>query len=164
MIRRRIIVFPALALLTLGTLSMLSSVTQAVGMGTVTPTPTIICPRATQVPLWVEPVTSPTFLLVQDVVVYIGHGEKVTVESEAGKFSKTGDFNDLWPAVVQTDLHPNTTHHLLVSGKVKEEIDEHGCVYGGYTLTTRSDRYGDPLIIQQVLSSPQFFPIIFSRP
>jgi hypothetical protein len=164
MIRRSFIAFPALTLFTLATLSMMSSATQAVGTVTVTPTPTYYCPAPTPVPLWVEPVTSPTSLFTQEITVYLGHGEKVAVESEAGKFSKTGDFNDLWPAVVQTDLLPNTIHHLLVSGKVKEEIDEHGCVYGGYTLTTRSDRYGDPLIIQQVVGSPQFFPIIFSQP
>jgi hypothetical protein len=162
--RRSFIVFPALALITLATLSMISSATQAVGTVTVTPTATE-CPRATAVPLWVEPVTSPTLLLVQDVVVYIGHGDKVTVVSESGKFSESGDFGDTCcPAVVRTDLLPNTTHHLTVSGHVKQEITEEGCVYGGYTLDTPLDRYGDPLVIQQVLDSPKFFPIIFSQP
>ena len=113
------------------------------------PTPTI-CPQATPQPLWVEPVVSPTNLLTQTITVYLGDGEQVTVTSESGTFTTTGDFT--WnnnPALVTIDLLPDTMHHLTVSGRVKLR-EQGGCTYGGYTLTTQSDRFGQPLLITQV--------------
>lgn len=116
---------------------------------TVTPTATI-CPQATPEPLWVDPLSSPTNVLTQTVTVYLGSGEAVTVTTESGLFSVSGDFDATTnPAQVEISLLPNTTHNLTVSGRVKEG-STNGCVYGGYTLSTPLDRTGQPLtIIQQ---------------
>ena len=93
---------------------------------------------------------SPTNLLTQTITVYLGDGEQVTVTSESGTLTTTGDFT--WnnnPALVTIDLLPDTIHHLTVSGRVKLR-EQGGCTYGGYTLTTQSDRFSQPLLITQV--------------
>jgi len=110
------------------------------------PPPTPFCPIATAEPFWVEPVTSPTDQLSQVIVVRIGNGEEVTVATESGTFTVTGNFG---PFLVEISLLPNTEHHLEVSAKVRTIPSSNGCIYGGYTLRTTSDRHGNPLIIVQ---------------
>lgn len=63
-------------------------VEQPISTSTFTP-----CPFGTPEPLWVDPVISPTDQLTQVVTVYIGNGEQITVETESGTFTATGDFN-----------------------------------------------------------------------
>ena len=113
-------------------------------------------PPATPEPLWVEPVISPTDQLTQVIVVYIGYGEEVTVTTEAGEFTVTGDFNAYTnPAKVEITLLPNTVNHLEVTAKVRIIDAGNGYTYGGYTLRTTSDRQGASLtIIQGTPPSP----------
>ena len=112
------------------------------------PTQTV-CPFGTAEPLWVEPVTSPTDELSQTIVVRIGYGEEVTVVTESGTFTATGNFDAYSnPALVEITLLPNTVHNLQVSARVRT-ITTGGCSYGGYTLTTTTDRHGAPLTIVQ---------------
>jgi hypothetical protein len=123
---------------------------------TLTPTPTpTICPQASAVPFWVDPVLSPTDLLTQTIVIYSG-ASALTVTLETGFFTST---HTGYPALVEVNLNSNTTHHLTVSGSVPISGDPNGCHYGGYTLSTGVDRYGDPLTIVLV-SSLQYFPFV----
>jgi hypothetical protein len=129
---------------------------------TATPTPTI-CPQATPEPLWVEPVPSHTYRLTETVVVYIGHGEAVTVTCESGAFVQEGDFDAYaHPARVEVPLLLGVTHHLWVCAQV-ERIEQWGCLYGGYTLCTEHDRYGAPLVVRQQAGSGsvRFLPIVY---
>ncbi len=124
-----------------------------IGMGFTPPpmfTPTATqCPRTTAEPLWVDPVLSPTGNLTQTIVVYIGIGEWARVLHETGVFTQTGDFSAYNnPARISIDLFPNTTHHLIASGRVKV-VQVGDCQYGGYTLSTQLDRDGNPLTIMQ---------------
>ena len=124
---------------------------------TLTPTPSAVetpsaCPPGTPEPLWVEPVTSPTDQLSQTIVVRIGNGEQVTVETESGTFTVTGNFRAN-PARVDITLLPGTTHHLRVTARVATII-QGGCRYGGYTLSTTTDARGAPLTIVQTSSYP----------
>ena len=113
-----------------------------------------LCPFGTAEPLWVEPVSSPTDKLSQTIVVRIGYGEEVTIVTESGTFTVTGDFDAYTnPALVEITLLPNTVHNLQVSARVKT-ITTGGCPYGGYTLTTTTDRQGAPLTIVQQPSVP----------
>jgi hypothetical protein len=92
-----------------------------------TPTPTI-CPQATPEPLWVEPVLSHTHRLTATVVVYIGHGEAVTVTAESGAFVQEGSFDAYaHPARVEVALLPGVTHHLEVCARV-QRIEQWGCL------------------------------------
>lgn len=101
------------------------------------------CPEATPELLAVEPVVSPTAVLTQTIVVTLGNGEEITVETASGTFTAPATF----PTTELTiDLLPATTHELTVTGKVAE-VQQGDCTYGGYTLTTTADRYGDPLVI-----------------
>ncbi len=132
---------------------------------TVTPTVTPDCalnPPPTPEPLWVDPVTSPTSLLSQTLKVYLGRGREITVLSEAGATTITGSFSSTTPALVTIPLLPNTTHNLLVQGRVEYL----GSCY--YTLNTRSDRNGAPLVIIQqgptYTSTPTATPTPTSTP
>jgi len=120
---------------------------------TISPAP---CPFGTPEPLWVDPVTSPTDQLTQVVKVYIGNGQEVTIETESGTFTATGDFDHHSnPALVEITLLPNTIHHLKVTAKVRKVLSDYGdCVYGGYTLTATTDRNGAPLTIAQGQATP----------
>jgi hypothetical protein len=127
-----------------------------------TPTPTI-CPQATPEPLWVEPVPATTDQLTETVVVYIGHGEAVTVTCESGAFVQEGDFDAYaHPARVEVALRPGVAHHLWVCARV-QRIEQWGCLYGGYTLCTKHDRYGAPLVVRQQAGSGsvRFLPIVY---
>ena len=105
---------------------------------------------ATPEPLWVDPTTSPTYVLTQDIVVYIGNGEEVTIITESGEFTAKGNFNAYThPAVITITLLPDTVHHLKVIAKVKQMQDCTGTDCSGYTLSTTLDRYGNPLVIVQ---------------
>lgn len=115
---------------------------------TVTLTPTSsVCAPPTPEPLWVDPVVSPTNQLSQIITVYVGHGVEVTVITESGTFTVTGNFNAYTnPALVEISLLPNAVHHLHVTARVRAEGN--GCVYA-YTLGTTLDRQGAPLEIVQ---------------
>ena len=134
--------------------------------GTLTPTPTPTasptptrCPSTTPEPLWVEPVISPTNLLTQTITVRIGNGEAVTVTAESGVFTATGSFNAYGnPARVTVDLLAGVTHNLEVRARVRK-IEQAGCIYGGYTLYTTRDRYGQPLVIEQVAGRSYYLPL-----
>ncbi|MEZ4539685.1 MAG: hypothetical protein R3C43_06840 [Chloroflexota bacterium] len=103
------------------------------------------CPLATPEFFVVEPVTSPTDQLSQTILVDLGNGEAITITTESGTF--TAPF-DAFPKEIEIALLPNTTHNLTVEGKVREVV-QGNCSYGGYTLTTTRDRYGEPLVIEQ---------------
>ena len=103
------------------------------------------CPEATPEAFYVEPVTSPTDQMTQVVTVSLGLGESITIESEAGVQTVEASF----PTLIEVELVPNSENNLTVSGKV-QEVQQGDCLYGGYTLTTTRDRYGDPLVIEQV--------------
>jgi hypothetical protein len=114
-------------------------------------TPTF-CPPPTPEPLWVDPVTSPTDQLSQIITVYIGYGKEVTLTTESGKYTVTGNFSAYnTPAVVEIFLLPNTINHIQVTAKVMS--GGNGCNYS-YTLTTTRDKKGDPLEIVQGQSTP----------
>lgn len=138
----------------------MANATPSVG---VTPTPTPRwCPTLTPEPLWVDPVTSPTDLLEQTVVVHIGNGEAVTVTTESGVFTTTGSFGAYGnPALVDVALLPNTRHNLLVAARVQSWYLWEGCTIGGYTLDTRRDRFGQPLLIEQRSAARSYYlPLI----
>lgn len=132
--------------------------------GTITPTPTVSptptrCPSTTPEPLWVEPVISPTDLLTQTITVRIGNGEAVTVTAESGVFTATGSFSAYGnPARVTIDLLAGVTHNLEVQARVRK-IEQAGCTYGGYTLSTARDRYGQPLVIEQAADHSYYLPL-----
>ncbi|HOU40679.1 MAG TPA: hypothetical protein PK829_05380 [Promineifilum sp.] len=110
-----------------------------------TPGDTTQCPQATPEFFTVEPVTSPTDALTQIITVDLGNGEAITVTTESGVF--TVPF-DAFPKEIEITLLPNTTHNLTVEGKVRQ-VQQGDCTYGGYTLTTTTDRNGAPLVIEQ---------------
>ena len=122
---------------------------------TVQPAPIItstFCPPPTPEPLWVDPVTSPTDQLSQIITVYIGYGVDVTITTESGKYTVTGNFNAYTtPAVVEISLLPNTINHIQVTTKVIS--GGNGCTYS-YTLTTTRDKKGNPLEIAQGQVTP----------
>lgn len=122
---------------------------------TSTPTPKPTCPPpATPEPFWVEPVRSPTNLRYQTLKVYLGRGYSVIASSEAGTASVSGSFGAFArPAYVTVPLLPNITNHIVVTGVVEYWDD---CFY---TLTTSTDRYGNPLEIEQ-RDVPMSFPLI----
>lgn len=106
----------------------------------VTPT----CPNpATPEPFWVDPVLSPTNLLSEKITVTLGRGREITIASEAGTVKLPGNFSASTPVEIDIPLLPNTTHQLTVTGQVEYAP---GCFY---TLETRSDRNGNPLVIVQ---------------
>jgi WD40 repeat protein len=74
----------------------------------------------------------------------MGNCEATTVTVESEVFT-----GGCYPAQVIVDLDPNVVHHLEVTALVREVTSADGCVYGGYTLTTRRDRDGSFLIIEQ---------------
>jgi hypothetical protein len=100
----------------------------------------------------VEPVTSPTDQLSQIITVYIGFGVEVTITTESGVYTVTGDFSAYnTPAVVEIALLPNTINHIQVTAKVMSGWN--GCTYS-YTLTTTRDKKGIPLDIVQGIATP----------
>ena len=103
-----------------------------------------------------DPVISPTDQLAQVITVYIGNGEEVTIETESGTFTVTGQFNHHTnPAVLEITLLPNTVHHLEVTAKVRSGLTGPGdCTYGGYILRTTNDKNGVPLVIVQGEATP----------
>jgi hypothetical protein len=110
------------------------------------------CPIPTAEPLWVEPVKSPTDQLTQVITVYIGYGVEVTITTESGTYTATGNFDAYTtPAVVEIDLLSNTINHIQVTAKVMS--GGNGCTYS-YTLTTTRDKKGDPLEIVQGQAIP----------
>jgi hypothetical protein len=120
-----------------------------------TPTLTLtaqFCAPPTPEPLWVDPVTSPTDQLSQIITVYIGFGKEVTITTESGEYTVTGNFSAyITPAVVEISLLPNTINHIQITAKVIS--GGNGCTYS-YTLTTTRDKNGDPLEIVQGQATP----------
>jgi hypothetical protein len=119
---------------------------------TQTPSPTALptltetpaCPNpATPEPLWVAPVISPTNLQSQTISVTLGRGREVSVTSPAGTVSLKGDFSLAQPVELLVPLVPNIANELVVNGRVEFAP---GCFY---TLQTRVDRSGNPLVIVQ---------------
>ena len=109
------------------------------------PSEAAACPVATPEFFNVEPVTSPTNELSQIVTVDLGNGEAITITTESGTF--TAPF-DTFPKEIEITLLPDMTHNLTVEGRVREVVRGE-CIYGGYTLSTTRDRYGDTLVIEQ---------------
>lgn len=106
------------------------------------PSPTSGCPiPATPEPLWVNPVVSPTNLLSQKISVTLGRGRAITITSEAGTVAQHGEFSTARPVELKVPLVPNATNNLVVTGQVEYAP---GC---SYTLQTRVDRTGQPLVI-----------------
>jgi hypothetical protein len=104
------------------------------------------CPLATaELPPQVDPVISPTGLITQTITARFHNAEKMTVLSDTGSFST----NCSGLCQVTIFLKPNTTNNLTVVGKYRE-IVQGDCVYGGYSLSTDSDKDGNPLAIEQV--------------
>ena len=124
-----------------------------------TATPTL-CPVVAPEPLWVEPVTSPTDLFTQTIVVHIGNGEAVTVTTAAGVFTQTGAFAATGnPARVPIHLLPDSVHDLTVAARVRT-MSGGGCTFGGYTLSTQQDRNGDMLRIVQGTARTAYLPVV----
>lgn len=116
---------------------------------TALPLPTSSCPNpATPEPLWVDPVVSPTNLLTQKISVILGHGREISVTSNAGTVTQHGEFSLAQPIVLDVPLAPNASNELLVTGQVEYAPN---CFY---TLQTRTDRTGQPLVIVQSGSAP----------
>lgn len=108
------------------------------------PSPTVGCPiPATPEPLWVNPVISPTNLLTQKISVTLGRGRTISVTSETGTVTKQGDFSTTGPVDIEITLVPNAQNNVVVSGTVEYAPN---CFY---TLQTRTDRVGNPLVIVQ---------------
>lgn len=114
-----------------------------------TPTPTF-CPAATPEALWVEPVTSPTNLFSQTIVVDYTNSEAITITCESGNYALHDD-SPQWDRPVELDIEliTDTTHHLTVYSKIAE-VYQWGCRYGGYTLQTSKDRHAGELVIEQI--------------
>jgi hypothetical protein len=91
----------------------------------------------------VNPVTSPTDQLSQDVTVTLGRGREITVASEGGSVSQNGEFTTNTPVVLRVPLAPDIQNNLIVTGTVEYAA---GCFY---TLQARIDRNGVPLVIVQ---------------
>lgn len=122
------------------------------------PSPTAGCPSpATPEPLWVNPVLSPTNLLTQKISVTLGRGRELGVTTEAGTVTRQGEFSVARPVEIEIPLVANSENHLLVRGRVEYAAN---CFY---TLETRLDRVGNPLVIvqtsAQVPTPPTIAPI-----
>lgn len=123
------------------------------------PSPTVGCPiPATPEPLWVDPITSPTNALSQKITVILGRGREISASTEAGTVSVQGEYSTATPVELQVPLAPNAENHLVVVGRVEYSPT---CFY---TLQTRVDRVGGPLVIVQtsVLIAPT--PVITPTP
>jgi WD40 repeat protein len=70
----------------------------------------------------------------------MGNMEMVTITAESGVFTAADGY-------VEVQLLPDTAHHLQVVARVRTLVNPDGCVYGGYSLRTTTDRYGAPLLI-----------------
>lgn len=116
-------------------------------------TPPTPCPMPTPEAFWVEPVNSPTSALEQEIEVFIGNVDRLTVKTESGEFVQT--FQEVRAARsvnIEINLLPDQAHHLEVSAHVPE-TQTGECVYQAYTLRTDRDKNGEPLVIEQVNST-----------
>ncbi|MGE5221011.1 MAG: hypothetical protein ACM3PY_01150, partial [Omnitrophica WOR_2 bacterium] len=101
-----------------------------------------VCPQPTAEPFYIEPVTSPTNQITQTLRITIGNGEAISVTNDMGSFYAPASAGK-----VIVVLAPDQVNELTAYGKVRPMGGE--CHYGGYTLSTRVDRLGNPLIIVQ---------------
>jgi hypothetical protein len=92
----------------------------------------------------VEPVTSPTTLLTQALLVRLGNGRQITVTSEAGTTIYARVFSSVFLSPLPIPLLPNVTHHVVVTGQVEYQT---GCYY---LLSRTVDKNGAPLTIVQL--------------
>jgi len=107
---------------------------------TATHTPMVLC---TPELLQVDPLIGHTNLLTQTVTGNVSWGViNVSVQSEAGTDSAP-PHQGLFAVTIT--LLPNTTHHLLVTAYNAVECPP---------IFTRSDRYGNPLVIVQEMDAP----------
>lgn len=141
MMRMRILVLAIMVIIALVIGVVFYETAVAPDKETETPTP-YPCPQATPELLAVEPVTSPTDAESQLITVRLGNAETITITAESGEVSAPAAF----PTEIELPLSPETVHHLTVTGKVRE-IQQGDCTYGGYTLSTTTDKNGDPLTI-----------------
>ena len=126
---------------------------------TALPTPTAGCPNpGTPEPLWVNPVVSPTNLLVQEISVMLGRGREISITGERGTVTQQGQFSVAQPVTIQVPLAPNTLNRLLVTGRIEYAPN---CFY---TLQTRVDRTGHPLEILQTAATPIVTPTLIPTP
>lgn len=133
-----------------------SSATHSATPGAATQHPDDCGPPPTPELLEVAPVTSPTTLLTQTLRVRLGNGRLIAAGSEAGVALITGTFSAAVLTPLTLPLLPNLRHHIVVTGQVEYAP---GCFY---TLSTRTDRSGAPLTIQQMASqtSTVYLPFI----
>ncbi len=139
------------------TLTSIPTITTEATIAALSPTPCV--GPATPEPLWVNPVTSPTDQLTQDVSVTLGRGREITIASEGGSVSQKGEFSTNAPVILRVPLAPNLQNNLIVTGTVEYSP---GCFY---TLQARTDRNGAPLIIvQQETLGAQVIPTFTPTP
>lgn len=142
MIQMRSLIFSIIVIVVLvvGVVIYVTAVSPTAQVETPTPYP---CPQATPELLAVEPVTPSTEADSQLVIVRLGNAESITITTESGTISAPATF----PTELELPLSPKTVHHLTVTGKVRQ-IQQGECTYGGYTLSTTTDKNGDLLIIE----------------
>ncbi len=116
-------------------------------------TPTYPCPVPTPEYLAVEPLPLRTSEDAVTFSVTISNGEAVTITSEFTSVTVSEGFNH-----IRVPLKTGKTQHFTVAARVRQIGGPNGCTYGGYTLTTTSDRNGLPLVVTQGEVSPVRVP------
>ncbi len=102
-------------------------------------------------------------VLTQTLTISLNNGETITVTAPAAIFVAAGGASGLpVPATVEIDLHPDSLNSLQGQGRVRV-VQQNGCTYGGYTLTTSQDRLGNPLVIQQQSASHALYLPVLRR-
>lgn len=115
---------------------------------TITPsiTPTVMCPQPTQAAVWVEPVTSPSNLLTQEIVISAAGMDSASVSVGTTTYTQAVTSS---PARIVINLQPNTTHTLTVGAHIQKTTTSAGCTYGNYWVSATRDRLGGALTIVQ---------------
>jgi len=116
-------------------------------------TPTYPCPIATPEYLAVEPLPLRTDQDFVTISVTISNGEQVTITSEYASVTAAERFDS-----IRLPLKAGKLQHFTVEAQVRQMGGAGGCTYGGYTLTTTSDRNGLPLIVTQGADLPLSLP------
>jgi hypothetical protein len=100
------------------------------------------CPTHTLQPLHVQPVTSPTGKLSQEIAFAMLPSPFVSVTLETGTFPVPQESS--WRVTVP--LRPNTVHHLTAVAWVPPDPN---CPGVGAHIIAQSDMYGRALVIEQ---------------
>lgn len=116
-------------------------------------TPTYPCPIPTPEYLAVEPLPLRTDQAFVTISVTISNGEQVTITSEYASVTAAERFDS-----IRVPLKAGKTQHFTVAARVRQMGGPDGCSYGGYTLTTTSDRNGLPLTVTQGADLPYQMP------